>query len=47
MHWCAQESEALLLLLSIVPFIGIYIKKLHANWHAKHQTECNHENHIQ
>jgi len=43
-HWCQQETEALLLLLSMVPLVGLYIKRLHAKWHLRHHTKCDHAN---
>jgi hypothetical protein len=45
MHWCPQETEALLMLLGAIPLVGYYFKSLHAKWHAKNASQCDHEGH--
>jgi hypothetical protein len=45
MHWCIQETEALMLLLSSIPLAGMFFKQLHAKWHAKYKTICSHKDH--
>jgi len=45
MHWCQQETEALFRLLAVIPMIGIAFKMLHAKWHARNATKCDHEGH--
>lgn len=48
-HWCQDEN---LLLMSTIPFIGVFFRKVHAWWHLKvnhkchHKTECN-EHHLE
>jgi hypothetical protein len=44
-HWCNQETEALLILLSTIPFIGLFFKRLHARFHAKWNTICGNKCH--
>jgi len=40
-HWCADET---LMLLSMLPFIGFFFKKIHAWWHKNSLHKC-HEDH--
>ena len=40
MHWCYQETEALMMLLSAIPLIGLFFKKWHASFHNKWKTLC-------
>jgi hypothetical protein len=42
-HWCYQETEALMILLSAIPLIGVFFKQLHARFHNKWKTLCHHE----
>ena len=35
MHWCYQETEAVLALLALLPFIGIFFRKIHGWYHLK------------
>jgi len=41
MHWCADETFALLALL---PFVGIYFYRLHAWYHKKFNHKCHTHN---
>jgi hypothetical protein len=43
MHWCYQETEALMMLLSAIPLIGFFFKRLHLKFHAKWKTICHKE----
>ncbi len=45
MHWCFQETEALLMVLSALPLAGLWFRQLHAKWHARHHTDCEHKDH--
>ena len=40
MHWCMDETLAL---LSVLPFIGYLFTKLHVWWHKKHHHPCHEE----
>ena len=40
MHWCMDETLAVLALL---PVIGFFFKKLHARWHTHHHHKCHEE----
>jgi hypothetical protein len=39
-HWCYQETEALLIVLSSIPLFGVFFRKWHAKWHAKWKIIC-------
>lgn len=39
-HWCSDET---FLLLSMLPFIGFFFKKLHAWWHKNSLHKCHDE----
>jgi hypothetical protein len=41
MHFCADE---LFLIMSLIPFIGVWFKKLHTWYHTKYSHKC-HEKH--
>lgn len=38
MHFCADE---LFLLMSLIPFIGVWFKKLHTWYHTKYGHKCH------
>ena len=40
MHWCMDETLAL---LSLLPFLGYYFSKVHAWWHSKFHHKCHEE----
>lgn len=40
MHWCNDENLAL---LSAIPVVGFYFRKLHAWYHSKIHHPCHHE----
>jgi hypothetical protein len=42
-HWCYQETEALFILLGAIPLIGLFFRRLHARFHQKWKTLCNHK----
>lgn len=46
-HFCADE---LFMLMAMIPFIGIFFRKVHAWWHAKFNHKCHekscHDNHV-
>lgn len=44
-HWCQVETEALFVILSMIPLLGLYIKRWHASWHAKNKSVCDHKDH--
>lgn len=39
-HWCADET---FMLLTMLPFIGFFFKKIHAWWHTKSAHKCHDE----
>lgn len=38
MHWCTDET---LMLLSLLPFIGIFFRKIHTWWHKNSSHKCH------
>lgn len=38
-HFCADE---MLMLMAMIPFIGIFFRRLHVWWHSKFNHKCHH-----
>lgn len=47
MHWCMDETLAV---LALIPIIGIFFRKLHTWWHSRTHHKCHephcHEEHV-
>jgi hypothetical protein len=37
-HWCMDETLAL---MAMLPFIGMFFRRMHAWWHAKFSHKCH------
>lgn len=37
-HWCADET---LMLMTAIPFVGMYFRRIHAWWHNKFSHKCH------
>lgn len=37
-HWCMDETLAL---MAMIPFIGMFFRRMHAWWHSKFSHKCH------
>lgn len=44
MHWCSDET---FLVLSLIPFIGVFFRKIHIWWHTRFNHQCHHVTHCE
>ena len=48
MHWCMDETLAV---LALIPIIGLFFRKIHTWWHKNHHHKCHephcHEEHVE
>jgi hypothetical protein len=47
-HFCMDE---VLMIMAMLPFIGVFFRRVHAWWHSKFNHQCHHvikceENHL-